>query len=94
MKKNNLRAQFLSMRKRDQESLERLIPNPILNLRVGGCGRDVQQCPVRALSSGSLVGCGEKQLCCLPGHQPGTKNDKHLMGAFEDGCFITVGLQT
>lgn len=51
-----------------------------------------------AASSGSPVGGGEgvkKQLCYLPGqHQPGTKNDKHLMGAFEDGCFITVGLQT
>lgn len=82
------------MRKRDQEAFEPLLPNLILNLREGSCGCDVQQCPVSALSSGSPVGWGGNSCVACQDISPGQKNDKHLMGAFEDGCFITVGLQT
>lgn len=81
----NLRAQNLSMRKRDQEALEPLIPDLILNMRDRSCGCDVQQCPVSALSSGSPVGWwvgGGEQLCCLPGHQPGTKKWQAFNGSF------------
>lgn len=56
----------------------------------------VQQYPVAVLSSGSPVEGGGEETAVLPATTTSArdKNDKHLMGAFEDSCFITVGLQT